>query len=861
MGATGASRKKTKLSSPKPKAPPKAKARMAAQSPKAKGVTKPRATKPASSKTLSANASTSTKKTAEKENVDANLGRGHRSKKSTQDRLERDSLKIRMNPQKRKAMEDALEQEDDNEAAPPPRKRLNREVQPESPLRLTPPAPSKTIPNIYLESSPPRHASHSQQSQAFHRRSPSWSPSRSPSRRSPSLRHASYKQQSQSQAFDRRSLSRSPTMSPPRLGRGYKQSHQVIHSDTLDDGEKMTRMEANLGAYSDDNLNIVDKGEDGKEDAGSNYHAEEEDPVQSNNEAEDEDEVDGEGDNNAEEELRLERLRAQREEDRQRRERRRQEQEQQQKAQGGKGGASSQGHKSHNNRDYEHDSNHDRRRDHDHNHDRDHNRDRDRDHKEQQEKAQGGKGGVSSQGRKGHNDRDYEREGEGDHDPRRGRRRDHDRDCNQDQDPDHGCDQDQDRHLPHHWDRNHNHSDRHLGREGGGPSRGRDGREDLDRDRPQQGKPRSSRHTSSGHPPRHSNNGGRSGNQKERCDNDQGRDVLAQHRAKNRATRPPDSRKLAAHAQRQQAVEEDSNSEDDNNSEEEEEEENAGNKKRKPRTSTGVVTSLQEAFYPRFFRVVFGIVKHDVFDSLLNDHLYPNYDRLLPKIIKWLTDAVHYCEEELGLIQPDDIWEEYQGDMAKLIWNFIATLRGRWRDVAREVVPNFYKIRPVVEDFDGGFGQEEWADKMKDNVDNLITDSNFLKNGLDDQGRTNNLMAPAISELIFQIVHKPEDSVAKALPRRFKIYTGELISAVIVLLKVAIQEYATGRFVKLRFTETNYLQTYTDALLSVADMKGARDQHHWEKTRGEWAKWVVQHTIESGKKEAGPSGNRMVTLD
>lgn len=137
------------------------------------------------------------------------------------------------------------------------------------------------------------------------------------------------------------------------------------------------------------------------------------------------------------------------------------------------------------------------------------------------------------------------------------------------------------------------------------------------------------------------------------------------------------------------------------------------------------------------------------------------------------------------------------------------------------------------------------------------------------------MMHPAISELIFRIVHKSEDCLAKALPERFGIYTGELVAAMSLFvkshllplsfslihlqLKVGIQEYATGRFVKIRFTGENFAKTYKDALRSVAKMKGDRDQHHWEKTRAKWAQWEVEHTIESGKQDEDAEG--MVTLD
>ncbi|KAJ7741689.1 hypothetical protein B0H16DRAFT_1728468 [Mycena metata] len=825
------SNKKADLSSPK-HSKAKAKAKQAAQSPKACGVTKPKATNPKATKpnnvSTEASTSTKTKRTNEKENIDQNndedlFGRGRRAKTSTQERLERDSLKIWANPpKKRKATQDALEQEEDNDAAPPPKKRKNVQVPPESPLRLTPPAPSKSIPAKYMVSPPPRHASGSQQSQAFHRRSPSRirSPTLSPRR------------------------IRSPTLSPPRLDRQYKHSYQVIHSDNLDGAlllcyrayiHRPSDMDLDLqdqddspggalfGVYSDGIPNIVTE-----EDTKSNNEEDEED---------EEDELEG-GDATDDPDDATERMKALREEDRQRRERRRQEQQDQE--QGGKRGASSQGAK-------DQDARREDRRDREDHRDRredrrDHRDIDDRRQQEQQDQERGGKGGASSQGAEDRGGRP-ERP-----DRHKDRREDHDEDGRKDRED--------------HRDRR---DKANGGKRRGGSPRGGDGQEDLDPDHGAHGKTASSLRTSSNHHPPRTGKSGPSGNQKGRTGTGtgQGGDVLAQYRVKNRATRPPDPRKLAAHAQRQTRVEENSeadNNSDNDDSDEEEEEEETGLRRRKPRTATGVVTSLHEGFYPPFFRKTINITKIKAFEDLLNGYLFPDFDRLRPKIVRWLIEAIHYCEEDLELIQPEGIWEEYQTDLAKLIWKFVSTFRGRCRDLSREVVPVLYKIRPSLDDFEGGFGQAEYADKMKDNVETLLKDYNFLKHGFDAEGHTNNMMHPAISELIFRIVHKPhksEDSLAKSLPEEFGVYTGELVAAVALFLQVGLEEYATGQFLKVRFTEEIYHKTYKNALRSITKLKGNRE--HWGKTTARWAQWEAEHTIEVGKPNASAEG--MVTLD
>ncbi|KAJ7713371.1 hypothetical protein B0H16DRAFT_1478691 [Mycena metata] len=334
--------------------------------------------------------------------------------------IERESLKIRINPQKRKALQDALDQEDDNDAAPAPKKRKNRQVEPESPLRLTPPAPSKTIPMKYFES--PRHASHSQHNQAFRHRSPS----RSPTRRSPPPRRTSYSRYpsrgrsptpargrsptpAQGQAFSRRS--RTPSWSPtppPGVTHGYKHSHAVILSDPIDDDIDLLEEDHDahggitdksqfLGTQGNDHLNI---------DAGSTFDPEEEEGVKASNDEADEE---NQGDHDPDESR--ERLRAQWEEYR-----RSKQQRQREREQSGKGGGSTQGHKSHGDHGRERDQERNQDRGREHDQDRDRGRDR---------------------------DQDRDRGGEHEHDQDRGRGREHEHD--QDQDRDRGRNRDQDR--------------------------------------------------------------------------------------------------------------------------------------------------------------------------------------------------------------------------------------------------------------------------------------------------------------------------------------------------------------------------------------------------------------------------------
>lgn len=95
---------------------------------------------------------------------------------------------------------------------------------------------------------------------------------------------------------------------------------------------------------------------------------------------------------------------------------------------------------------------------------------------------------------------------------------------------------------------------------------------------------------------------------------------------------------------------------DDDDDDDDDEEEEGVKKKRKTRTSTGELTPDMESFYPKFFRKVIKICKPRAFEYLLNGRIWANQARFLNRAKKWLTDAISYCQDELGLLMPEGMF-------------------------------------------------------------------------------------------------------------------------------------------------------------------------------------------------------------
>ncbi|KAJ7468423.1 hypothetical protein B0H11DRAFT_2238889 [Mycena galericulata] len=344
-------------------------------------------------------------------------------------------------------------------------------------------------------------------------------------------------------------------------------------------------------------------------------------------------------------------------------------------------------------------------------------------------------------------------------------------------------------------------------------------------------------------------------------------DVLDHHRSRNRPTRPPNNQDLSRYRQKQQGADgedEDQDDEEAEDDEDDEDDEGGPGHGRKTRTKTVGPTSQQEGFYPKAWRKVFALTKDRIYIHLLNTDLWPDREReslFNPKLLTFLQKSIDYAERKLGLdlSAEGDFYPEYQDDMVELLWAFVATFRSKCKGQARDIVQTYFQeeIWPSREQYPD---IKRYQQKVASNVKALLEGSSFHKNGKDKSGRTNNFMNPAMGALAFRILFSGKRPLGRS--EDFKEYKPNFIMALVTFLRSGIDEFKSGKAGKASFYEAEYGPVYRNGLKKFDDLK--RDDYHWKKTSDTWDEWRLDNTYSAGRvdEDGEQSGDDMdIDLD
>ncbi|KAJ7166609.1 hypothetical protein C8R46DRAFT_1219018 [Mycena filopes] len=349
--------------------------------------------------------------------------------------------------------------------------------------------------------------------------------------------------------------------------------------------------------------------------------------------------------------------------------------------------------------------------------------------------------------------------------------------------------------------------------------------------------------------------------------NEQSYNLLDRHRAVNRPAKPPTTDRLKAHVRQQQSreveevdeEEEEDNEEDegDNEEEEEEEKEDKPGKKRKTRTSNPSSRSdpTKEAFYSRGYKKVFAIGKAMLALDLLTIDLYPVREEYQATVlVKIMEQAVAHCEKKLGIRLSHKTYRNHRDDMVQLLWNNVASIRTKWKGYADLVVLDHFKdaLTPKLEKYEEfqkrGYGQAEWEQTTKDqiasNVKALLSNAMYHKHGLDAEKRTNNYMAPALGDLIYRILYTGEHQLGKLFPEDVEVYVPKMVAAAGICIRAALLDHETGTLLKIQFQEKLHKDYYTKAIQDLAGLR--KNAYHWAKTSQRWEYWRMEHRFRGG---------------
>ncbi|KIJ11772.1 hypothetical protein PAXINDRAFT_157171 [Paxillus involutus ATCC 200175] len=121
----------------------------------------------------------------------------------------------------------------------------------------------------------------------------------------------------------------------------------------------------------------------------------------------------------------------------------------------------------------------------------------------------------------------------------------------------------------------------------------------------------------------------------------------------------------------------------------------------------------------------------------------------------------------------------------------------------------------------------------------------FLKNGVDDEGHTNNLVHPALSGLIVDFFYTGATSIGKLFPEVFESEVPRVaVAMAATVLKVALDEIVGGQG-EVNFRVGVYSPVYLEILGLVA--KCDTSDIHAAKTKALWVQWA--RTGSNGTKD------------
>ncbi|KAJ6461667.1 hypothetical protein C8R45DRAFT_1178797 [Mycena sanguinolenta] len=326
--------------------------------------------------------------------------------------------------------------------------------------------------------------------------------------------------------------------------------------------------------------------------------------------------------------------------------------------------------------------------------------------------------------------------------------------------------------------------------------------------------------------------------------------VLDKHHSKNKPALPPSGKHLQDCRQQQQQVmrtptdseeddDEDSGGENSNqeDSDEESDSGDSGKKKRKTRSrNAGEPSPTQEAFYPRPWKKVLAAIKPAIAKYLLIVHFFPDQEVFLRIIEQYIEEAIYLYEQQVDALDRY-YFKHHEEDMMKLLWGFLSTFRGRCKDIAKEVVIRWFtkRIYPDEDEFGESFSQDKYVEKTMENVKTLLHRGQFLEDGLDEQAIF------ILKRFLFAVLTMGSRPLFKEfedelLPPVGEYYHPNIVAAMTVLLRSAIEEYSSGTPVNIPFKHKTYLPVYARALENMFDLQ--KNTYHFIKTTGRWIEWV-----------------------
>ncbi|KAF9230678.1 hypothetical protein BU15DRAFT_83326 [Melanogaster broomeanus] len=179
-----------------------------------------------------------------------------------------------------------------------------------------------------------------------------------------------------------------------------------------------------------------------------------------------------------------------------------------------------------------------------------------------------------------------------------------------------------------------------------------------------------------------------------------------------------------------------------------------------------------------------------------------------------INEALLECENV-----PPGYWPNYRKELGVLLWESLMMWHSTLKGKAHEVVTQLYNI-----------GKHHTAAENQAEAETLIKGAVFLRDGVDDEGSTNNMAHPALATLVMEFFYGPA-SLGTVFPEVFSCEVPRVaVCLVATALRAALDEYIqTSTRQDRPFKYSGYSKVFTGLL----DLQRQIDTHekHAAKTK------------------------------
>ncbi|KAG0694393.1 hypothetical protein DFH29DRAFT_880743 [Suillus ampliporus] len=216
------------------------------------------------------------------------------------------------------------------------------------------------------------------------------------------------------------------------------------------------------------------------------------------------------------------------------------------------------------------------------------------------------------------------------------------------------------------------------------------------------------------------------------------------------------------------------------------------------------------------------------FPSLVVDLPVSITESLSASLVQWLKTG---HEVDTG------VWPMHKHDMARLLYDDLATWRSDLKKIVIAITPSTYGLIPP-----------ECAAWVEAAATELLDDGKFLRFGLDDLGKTRNFAHPALLEATILFIYTRTYRIAHRRPavcqKEVPLKCLDLICTAFHCIFQGLTKHGNGKFYP-KFTAKEYESVYKSMLKLLKEVKA--DPYHGPKLRRQLREWAQAGWVEASK--------------